>query len=470
MNKITSNANNINDLLDIFNLKQNYTANDLDTKEKEYIVNVVSNSSDPQKKYELLMFIDEAKNKLLENLKPHSNANYNYSSLPGVNPNQGVTNPNVNNDIYYNYGNNGNNGNNDIQIGQIINPHSDFPSMQFSNNAIKINGYTDKKIITNYVFNTQYRDDYSRTISTNCSFTLPKKMSNVISIDLSGIQFPNFVYTFNRITGTNRVYIEEIGTGKKALVTIPDGNYDLINFPPTLEKAINEQVVGSYIPGGPNRFQVSISETTRRTTITNTTYPFIINLLIQSSPEVSSYFPCSGNKYAQRFKASIPDDKTGITGGYKYYTLGWLMGFRDDVYAGKKSYTSESIFDNTFGDYVYFVLNDYVGNQTANTYGVFGATLIENNVLGVVPITTPLFSSTFNNNSDFIYKTRNYTGPVNITKISIQLLNQASTLIDLHRSDFAFCLQVTSIYDPYTDEPTPTVDIIRRGPAFKEDI
>ena len=51
------NTNNINDLLDIFNLKQNYNAADLDKKEKEYIFNVLSNntnSTDPQKKYELL--------------------------------------------------------------------------------------------------------------------------------------------------------------------------------------------------------------------------------------------------------------------------------------------------------------------------------------------------------------------------------------------------------------------------------
>jgi hypothetical protein len=377
--------------------------------------------------------------------------------MPGINPGPG---PNPMPGINPGPGPNPNPGpgaaNSAIQMGQIINPRDDFPSMQFSNNAIKINGYTDKKIIRNYVFNTQYRDDYTRTVSTDCSFTLPQKMSNVISIDLSGIQFPNYAYTFNRITGTNRIYIEESVTGNKALVTIPDGNYNTINFPPTLEKAINEQVVGSYTPGGPNRFQVSISETTRSTTITNTTYDFIINLLIQTSPESSSYFPCDGNQYAAKFKASLTDDKTGVLNGFKFYTLGWLMGYREDIYAGQKSYTSESLFDNTFGDYVYFALDDYVGNKVSNTYGLLAASVIENNILAIIPITTPQFSSTFSNNSNFIYKKRIYTGPVNITKISIQLLNPVGTLIDLHQSDFTFFLQVTSIYDPYPDPTAPT--------------
>jgi len=431
--------NNINDLLDIFDLKQDYTAADLDNKEKEYILNVVSNnanSADPQKKYELLMFIKNAKSKLLENLNQMNQLNQS-NSIPGINPGT-VTLSSTNNDTHK------------IGMGDIINPNDDFPAMQFSGNAFRINGYRANKTIKNYIFNTKYRDDYNTTDSTDCSFTIPRKMLNVISLDLSGLQFPNYMYTFNRSTGTDRIYIVEIGTGNSAFVVIPNGNYDLINFPPMLEKAINEQVVGSYTPGGPNRFSVSISESTRQTTITNSTYPFVMNLLVQTSPEVSSYFPCDENQYSQKFKTTVPDEKTGILTGYKFYTLGWLMGFRKDVYAGQKSYTSESLFDNTFGDYIYFVLNDYVNNQTSNTYGVLGASLLDNNILAVIPITTPQFSSTFDNNANFIYKTRTYSGPVNIQKISIQLLSESGTLVNLHQSDYAFCLQVTSIFDPYS--------------------
>jgi hypothetical protein len=449
-----NNSSDIRDLLDIFDLKHDYTAADLDNKEKEYTLNVLSNntnSTDPQKKYDLLMFIKNAKGKLLENLNQMNNSSVSGSdtdSIPGINPGKVAVSST----------------NNKIGMGYIINPHDDFPSMQFSRNAININGYRANKTIKNYVFNTKYRDDYNRTESTDCTFTIPRKLLNVISLDLSGLQFPNYVYTFNRTTGTDRIFIVELVTNKRAFVVIPNGNYNIVNFPPMLEKAINEQVVGSYTPGGPNRFQVSISETTRKTTITNTTYPFVMNLLVQTSPEVSSYFPCDENVYAQKFKGSVNDDKTGVLNGYKFYTLGWLMGFREDVYAGKKSYTSESLFDNTFGDYIYFVLNDYVNNQTSNTYGVLGASLLDNNILGVIPITTPQFASTFDNNANFIYKTRTYSGPVNIQKISIQLLSETGAFINLHKSDFTFFLQVSSIFDPYsaTDPNPPTLmDVVK---------
>ena len=429
-----SNISNINDLLDIFDLKQNYNASDLDKKEKEYIFNVVSNTADPQKKYELLKFIKNTKKKLLENLDQLNQVSQN-NSMPGINPGTVALS------------NSNNSDKNTIAIGDIINPRSDFPSMQFSNNAIKINGYTNKKIIRNYVFNTQYRDDYTRTISTDCSFTLPQTMSNVISLDLAGLQFPNYTYTFSRQLGTNRIYIKE-DTALDApivLVTIPDGNYDIINFPPMLEKAINEQVTGSYTPGGPNRFSVSISETTYRVTITNSTYTF---LMTQSFPDINFYFPCP-NDFNQKFFPLGVQDNDAIQDGWKFYSLAWLIGYREFAYFGQKSYTTESLFDNTFGDYIYFVMDDYVGNRASNTYGVIGTSLLENNILAVIPITTPQFSSTFDNNSNFIYKTRIYMGPVDITKISIQLINEAGTLLDLHKSDFTFFLQVTSIYDPY---------------------
>ncbi|NDH68516.1 MAG: hypothetical protein EBY22_11570, partial [Gammaproteobacteria bacterium] len=37
-------------------------------------------------------------------------------------------------------------------------------------------------------------------------------------------------------------------------------------------------------------------------------------------------------------------------------TMGYLMGFRELVYSGEKSYTSESIFTNVYSNYLFFVL------------------------------------------------------------------------------------------------------------------
>jgi len=79
----------------------------------------------------------------------------------------------------------------------------------------------------------------------------------------------------------------------------------------------------------------------------------------------------------------------------------------------------------------------------------------ENKTIQIKAINTPKFESTFADNSDYIYKTRNYNGPVDIQKISIKLLNMQGTLVYLHDFDFGFNLQVTTIYDitkPYTSD------------------
>jgi hypothetical protein len=51
------------------------------------------------------------------------------------------------------------------------------------------------------------------------------------------------------------------------------------------------------------------------------------------------------------------------------------------------------------------------------------------------------------NNSNFIYKKRDYFGPVDISKISIKILNQRGGIVNLLQDEFSFSLEVTTIYD-----------------------
>jgi hypothetical protein len=80
-------------------------------------------------------------------------------------------------------------------------------------------------------------------------------------------------------------------------------------------------------------------------------------------------------------------------------------------------------------------------------------------MLAIIPVTTESFTSTFSDNSNFIYKTRNYHGPVNITKISIQLTDQFGFPINIYHSDFIFCLQTVDIYNNVTEFVSPLASI-----------
>jgi hypothetical protein len=143
-----------------------------------------------------------------------------------------------------------------------------------------------------------------------------------------------------------------------------------------------------------------------------------------------------------------PPDKTELPFVVYVQTMGYLMGFREVYYKDLKSYTSESVFTNTYSNYLFFQLEDYTGSQPASsTYGILGGSLLNKDILGIIPISSNLFSTTFDNNSNFIYKKREYYGPVDISRITIKLLNQKGNLVDLHKTDFNFSLQVRSIYN-----------------------
>jgi hypothetical protein len=130
-------------------------------------------------------------------------------------------------------------------------------------------------------------------------------------------------------------------------------------------------------------------------------------------------------------------------------TMGYLMGYRELEYLDQMSYTSESIFENAYSNYLYFVLEDYTGSQTmTDTYGMLGDSgVINGNILGIIPINSNSFTPTFDNNSNFIYKKREYFGPVDISRITVRLLNQRGKLANLRGTNWNFTLHVKTIYN-----------------------
>jgi hypothetical protein len=225
---------------------------------------------------------------------------------------------------------------------------------------------------------------------------------------------------------------------------MPEGNYSYLDFPTVLANAINNQIIG---PSGPIRFSVSINPNTHFTTISNSTYTF--------SMEIVTYYPkrlgvyCDDKNYDFTFKIGANDPKKteDPMPEQAYNSLGYLMGYRKLEYLNQMSYTSESVYESERYKYVYFLVNDYVGNQTKNTIGVFPQLMLDEDILALIPISSLQFSTTFTDGSTYIYRTRNYNGPVDINKILIQLINPMGQLADIHDTDFAFCLQIETIAD-----------------------
>lgn len=129
-------------------------------------------------------------------------------------------------------------------------------------------------------------------------------------------------------------------------------------------------------------------------------------------------------------------------------TLGYQIGYRLIKYEGFKSYTSESAFDKTSLDYVYFSVDDYNNSYLNHNYGVLpNASILDENILAIVTIRSPQFTTTFDNGSDYIPKLRYYFTPVNIKKIGIKLLDPLGNLVNINTNDYSFVLEFTKLMD-----------------------
>lgn len=348
----------------------------------------------------------------------------------------------------------------DSRLGKIINPLATRPVLE-DTRILKenINGYDYNTTTSVYVFNTATRNDFYTSYSEDSTFDLPVKLTNVISISLSTLTIPNVMYTFSEDRGNNQIYIEEDNTGISGIVTLPDGNYTPFSlnplsilpitessFPAALTKSINTQL------GTDTRFKVEIDLASRATRISNTTNTFIMTTIHRHPKKFTSKKNLNAKNRKIRNVIYPPVDtppKESLPVLVYISTLGYAMGFREIKYEGKNSYTSENLFDNRSTDYLYFALEDYTGSRTfAETYGMLGIDgILRGNILGLVPINTNFFGTAFDNGSNFIYKKREYTGPVDISRITIKLLDRTGDIADLHNTNFNFSLQVKSIYN-----------------------
>jgi hypothetical protein len=426
-----------NDLLSFFKLDENYTFDDLTTRELAIIKEVTKANSKYATKYkfDIVNFIKSAKEILISlkhELETNNEIAKNTNRLASSAINRGR----------------------DESVGKIINPLYVHPALESNiNPPHSIDGYNYSTNTSVYVFNTAARNDFFTSSPASCVFDLPLNWTNVIQLTLTSANIPNVMYAFNSESGTNQIYIEEDYTGFSGIVTIPEGNYvpytiqgllavlPVVNasFPDVLTKAINTTL------GSGDRFKVIFDPSNYSMTITNSMYSFSMNTIIKDPPVVCNAYSNTFNNNDENMNIT---DKSKIDTLTYLETMGYLMGYREIYYSGKTSYTTESVFNNVYSNYLYFVLDDYTGSQTtSNTFGILGKGVLSQGILGVIPISSGVYTTTFDNNSNYIYKKREYFGPVNISRISVKILNQKGNLVNFHGADFSFALQVKTIYN-----------------------
>ena len=270
----------------------------------------------------------------------------------------------------------------------------------------------ERRTLTRIInFDTKFRTNYDTTLSSDCTFDLPIRLSNVVTMELSSFEFPTLYY-LTSLPGDNYYYFTlEINFVIK-YVCIPNEIHnfvDVINY------------LNSY-------FQL-IGQT--ETIFSGVVFSFTI-----TNPSTQSGIVTIENTTAFNIDFSpLSQDNRPLSSN-----LGWLFGFRKSLYQNETKYVSETLANFVCDKYLFLVVDEFVNNKSDIFYSCFTTSILNKNIIARI-ILHP------NNTLEVVTEPRQYFGQIDITKMKIQLLDEYGNIICYKNIDYSFCLKLNTIYN-----------------------
>ena len=266
---------------------------------------------------------------------------------------------------------------------------------------------------------TRFRENYATTKSTDFKCHLADKFTNVISLQLSALEFPTSFFVIDDTIGNNFFSYQVIEEGLFSViktVVVPSGNYSHSD----LLSEINDSITTN---GDSITISVDITTMgsgTGKTVITN-----------QGTQLINIYF--------NRDKKGNNDDKPIPL------KFGWILGFRDGEFIGNTRYVSSGMYDDHGSRYMYLVANDH--NNCVDTYiSLFNSSVMNRNILARISMKTPTFHILNETGMHLITEPRKYLGPVTISTLDFQIIDEFGRVINLNNMDYSMCLNIECLY------------------------
>lgn len=425
----------IEDILDIFDLTENYDANMLDIKEIKMRDNIMRSTELGQHDIDrTIQFLQDAK-LILMNVKG-SNVGPATTATVATTGATSITDTNMNN-LLSSFENNAskytplkdesehmvqdkkNNGN-------YI---SSYPSSFF--NGV-INPLMKKVRYMNINIDSRFRSNYYSQSSSNFNANIAEQINDVLTMQLQSIELPTTFYTISKQLDNNYFYIDLPNTNDSGLVEIQEGNYDYSG----IEDAINTALTN--LGGDYANIVFKINSTDKSNGVGNGSGRMLVGL--SSTSTAPSDFKYSLN--FQKSKAGLENDLTALP-----LKLGWLLGFRNGKYTDNLNYASEGVVDLLGLKYMYLSIDDYNNNVNNSFHSAFTSSLLNKNILARISIKSGTTNIISQDNLNITTTPREYYGPVNINNLHVQLLDPYGRAVDLNNMDYSFCLTLQLVYD-----------------------
>jgi len=268
----------------------------------------------------------------------------------------------------------------------------------------------EKTSSTYLCLDSRFRNNYYNTKSNDFIIDLPYEFNNVIKLGLTSIEIINSTTTLSLDSANNIFDISYNSTtfsdNSSKQVILEDGNYSNGDF--AIE--INNYFCNHF---GEEKIELTFNFKTGKTIIRT----------LEASGEFSIFF---GENKQEPFN-----------------TLGYKMGFRKTEYKNKNIIESESLFDLTGEKYFFLYVDDYNCNYYRDTIiSLQKNNYLTKNILGRITIAGRKYQVMFENTSDLIKKERIYSGPINLKKIHIKLLNVYGNIANINKVDFSIIFEI----------------------------
>ena len=419
----------IAELEKLLKLQANYSTENV-IKQKEAITLSIKESAlaDAQKT-ELYIFLDNIRNKLINNLEKIDETKYNLVNQYD--------------------------GNHFL----IKTKNNDFKTLLENNKQI------DKSIIKRtYTIDSLFRQNYDLpdNASHNYIIQLPETINRAITMSISSLEIPLTYYNISTFNNNNAFTIQELSgntndiSGPLYLIRLTSGLYQArFNDNRVNTKIIAYNIVdeiNNVLSKCPNsdistNLKFGLDDRTGQSffALTSPNKRYKINFDIDNSNN-------SNNSNNSSIKYNCIEN-------YLHQKLGWQLGFTNKSINITSSITdisgiySDRICQVNYPRYIYIAIDDFQASSR-NYFSVAAQSLIAPNIIGRINILSLLEEKTAFKQAasagDFLFTQkhiREYFGPTDITKLRIQLLDEYGRPFSLNNSDWSFVVTFECFYN-----------------------
>jgi len=328
---------------------------------------------------------------------------------------------------------------------EIIN-RNDTPFVHSQNSEYfpgTINPLNTRVITKCLNIDTRFRENIYSTQSSDFTINLPIKFNKVVSMQLSSVEIPIAFYGISQAYGNNFLYLKvaynsfdisgAVLTNEK-IITIPDGNYNAIDFIDVINNLLAPKT--NNVLNNPNDIFSYLL--------------FTIDINSNGSGTGKVILTTNGS-YASYIREVILDFTRDINGSTDNIPIsskiGWNLGFLKHKYTGNITYTSDTILEPATIRYIYLAIDDF--NNSANNHfiSVFNKSILSPNILARISIKGSYFALLMENDYSIVSEPRKYFGPVDIQKLRIRLFDEHGRILQMNNSNYSFCLNLKMLYD-----------------------